>query len=212
MRKPRADLEQQLEKYRCEFAEAREHLAEALEQQAATSEVLHVISQSPNELQPVLDKIVEIAAHLCEADYAFIWRIDEGIFRLAAINNVKAAFAKFAREHPHRPNPGTGRPVCIAKARCAHPRCLGGSCVRLAGRAEDRRLQNTVRCTAAAARRAIGAFVLMRSAVRPFTDKQIALVTSFANQAIIAIENTRLLNELRESLQQQTSTPTCLRS
>jgi GAF domain-containing protein len=206
-RRPRVNLEEQLENYRRELAEARAHLSEALEQQAATSEVLQVISSSPGELQPVLDKIVEIAAQLCQAEHSFIWRLDNGIFRLAAINNVEAAFAKFAREHPHRPNPGTVSGRSVLERRTVHiPDVL-----------EDRGYDWLEGQNIGGYRTllgvpllwqdvAIGAFVLMRNAVRPFTDKQIELVTSFANQAVIAIENTRLLNELRESLQQQTAT------
>ena len=115
-----AELEKELQKYRRELTEAREQLAEAREQQTATADVLNVISQSPSELQPVLDEIVEIAAHLCQADYSFIWRLDDGIFRLAAINNIEAAFAKFAREHPHRPNPGTVAGRAVLQRRAVH--------------------------------------------------------------------------------------------
>jgi GAF domain-containing protein len=94
--------------------------SEALEQQTATAAILKLISQSPSELQPVLDKIVEIAARLCQADHSFIWKLDNGIFRLAAINNVEAAFAKFAREHPHRPNPGTVSGRSVLERRAVH--------------------------------------------------------------------------------------------
>jgi hypothetical protein len=145
------ELERQLEVRTRQLTEAQENLAEALEQQTAASEVLNVISQSPSELQPVLDKIVEIAAHLCQADYSFIWKLDGGIFHLAAINKVEADFAKFAREHPHRPNPGTvsGRSI-LERHHCAYSRRIGGSRVRLARGAEDRPLQNIIRCTSAA--------------------------------------------------------------
>jgi signal transduction histidine kinase len=178
-----------------------------MEQQTATADVLNVISQSPSELQLVLDKIVEIAAHLCRADHSFIWRLDDGIFRLAAINNVQAAFAKFAREHPHRPNPGTVAGRSVLERRAVHiPDVLRdpgydwlegqkiGSYRTLLG---VPLLREGVQ---------LGAFVLMRNTVRPFTENQIELVTNFANQAVIAIENARLLNELRESLEQQTAT------
>src|SRR5262245_64976588 len=90
-RTPSANFQRQLDHRTSELAEARKHLAEALEQQTATSEVLNVISRSPTELQPVLDTIVKTAAHLCQAEHSFIWKLDDGIFRLAAINNVEAA-------------------------------------------------------------------------------------------------------------------------
>jgi signal transduction histidine kinase len=184
-----------------------------MEQQTATADVLNVISQSPSELQLVLDKIVEIAAHLCRADYSFIWRLDDGIFRLAAINNVEAAFAKFAREHPHRPNPGTVAGRSVLERRAVHiPDVL-----RDAGYdwLEGQKIGSYRTLLGVPLLREgvpLGAFVLMRDTVRPFTENQIELVTNFANQAVIAIENTRLLNELHqrtndltESMEQQTA-------
>src|SRR5437762_5207197 len=87
-----ADLQEQVGALTHDLAEARKQLVDALDQQIATADVLKVISQSPSELQPVLDTIVEIAAHLCQAGYSFIWKLDDGIFHLAAINNVEADF------------------------------------------------------------------------------------------------------------------------
>jgi hypothetical protein len=89
VRKTHADLERQLETYKRELNETREDLAEAREQQTATSEVLNVISRSPTELQPVLDTIVKTAAHLCQAEHSFIWKLDDGIFRLPRSTTLK---------------------------------------------------------------------------------------------------------------------------
>jgi hypothetical protein len=91
MRKPRADLEQQLEKYRHELAEAREHLAEALEQQSATSEVLRVISSSPGELNPVFQAILANATSLCEAKFANLFLCEGDAFRVVAMHNAPTA-------------------------------------------------------------------------------------------------------------------------
>jgi signal transduction histidine kinase len=205
-------LEQQLEVSKRELGEAREHLAQAMEQQRATADVLNVISQSPSELQLVLDKIVEIAAHLCRADYSFIWRLDDGIFRLAAINNVEAAFAKFAREHPHRPNPGTVAGRSVLERRAVHiPDVLRDPGYEWLEGQKIGSYRTLLGVPLLREGIPLGAFVLMRNTVRPFTENQIELVTNFANQAVIAIENARLLNELRESLQQQTATADVLK-
>jgi GAF domain-containing protein len=106
---PRADLEQHLEKYRRELAEAREHLAEALEQQTATSEVLSIISSSPGKLEPVFGAMLGNAVHLCEAKFGSLYLCEGDAFRVTAQHNAPAGFAEKRRREPVlRPGPGTG--------------------------------------------------------------------------------------------------------
>jgi signal transduction histidine kinase len=219
-REPRADLEQQLEKYRRELAEAREHLAEALEQQTATSEVLQVISSSPGELEPVFQAMLANATRLCEAKFGALFLSDGDGFRTVALHGAPPAFAEARRREPVlRPGPKTalGRAVAIKQTvQIADvqavpgyfdgPRGLSGpQMARLAG------ARTVIAVPMLKDNELIGAVIIYRQQVRPFTHKHIELVSNFANQAVIAIENTRLLNELRQSLQQQTATADVLK-
>jgi signal transduction histidine kinase len=184
---------------------------EALEQLTATSEVLQVISQSTFDLQSVLFTLVRAAGQLCQAENVQIFLRDGEVYRLAADNGFSPEYQKYVREHPIRPGRNTlvartaleGKTIHIHDTLADPEYTFGGQ--KLGG------YRTMLGVPLIRDENCIGVIALTRSKVHPFTDNQIKLVTNFAAQALVAIENTRLLNELRDSLQQQTATADVLK-
>ncbi len=195
-------------------------LTQSLEYQTATSEVLNVISRSPNDLQPVLDTIVEIAHRLCGSEYALIMhRRSDGFYRIVAHANASQELLKWLEDNPVSPGDGSAVGIATIEKRTVH---LHDSLAD--PRFTDRRRQAVSEARTMLAvpllkdEDVIGVVFLARTDVEPFTDKQVELVTSFADQAVIAISNVRLFEEvqartrdLQESLQQQTASADVLR-
>ena len=193
---------------------AEEALRESLEQQTATAEVLQVINSSPGNLAPVFDAILDKATRLCDAACGVVHTFDGECFYAAAWHDVPSAFAESLREAAgYRPAPGATFARLIEGERIVHVPDIAGSDFYQTSSSSLRRafvdLGGARTCLVVALRKyeaLVGTFTTYRREVRPFSDKQIALLASFAAQAEIAMENARLITETREALDQQTAT------
>jgi signal transduction histidine kinase len=187
-------------------------LTEAREQQAATAEVLRIIASSPGDLQRVFDAILANAVRLCEAKFGTLYLREGDAFRAAALHNAPPAFVEFWQRGPHRPGASTVLSRVLRTKEVVHISDITADQAYIErdplfiAAAELGGFRTVLAVPMLKEADVVGAIYIYRQEVRPCSDKQIALVVNFANQAIIAIENTRLLNELRESLERQTAT------
>ncbi|HEV2550856.1 MAG TPA: GAF domain-containing protein, partial [Stellaceae bacterium] len=200
-----ADLEKKVE--------LRTHeLSESLEQQTATAEVLQVVNSSPGDLSPVFDAMLEKAMVLCEAAFGVLLTYDGMRFHFAAERGTPAAFSEFMAKNPPTFGPGTGPARVLEERRVIQTIDAMDDELYRSGDPARRAIVDlagarTILLVPLLKDDAVrGIFTIYRQEVRPFSDKHVALLENFATQAVIAMENARLITETREALEQQTAT------
>ena len=207
-----ADSEQLIANLHRQLAECRAERDEALQRETATTEVLQVINSSPGDLAPVFDAMLEKGVHLCEASFGLLCTFNGEGLQIAAMRGVPAPYAEFLAGELLPFARGSGPASILAGARFHTVTDFAADPLTLSGDPHRRALVELggARSGAAVPLRKdaalVGMFLVFRPEVQPFTEKQIALLENFAAQAVIAMENARLLTETREALEQQTAT------
>jgi two-component system NtrC family sensor kinase len=201
-----ANLREQLD-------QSRRELKEALEHQTATSEVLDLISRTPTNVQPVFNAIIESAVRLCDAVFGVVWRYDGELLHYAASHNFTPnVLDQIFKAYPKRPDRSIAAGRAILDGRIAHVHDMLAD----PEYAQELALAGNWRASLAVPMlhegKAVGAISIGKAETGPFSERQTQLLTTFAAQAVIAIENARLLSELRQSLQQQTATADVLKT
>jgi GAF domain-containing protein len=194
-----------------ELRQRTDDLSESLEQQTATSEVLKVISSSVSNLQAVFDTMAENAVRLCEAERAYILRFDGGLLHAVASYNAGPEHREFVTRNPIAPGRHSISARAALERRTVHVADVQADPEYTYVMRDVEPIRTVLSVPMLKGDDLVGTITIYRLEVKPFTDKQVALVETFADQAVIAIENTRLLSELRESLTQQTATADALK-
>jgi GAF domain-containing protein len=205
-----ATLDDEVADLRRANAELRQRLDEALDQQTATADVLQVINSSPGDLAPVFDAMLEKAMRLCETSYGNFVRYDGHLFRMVATRNMPQSLVARGDGLPALPGGSyirlvEGEPI-VHVTDLAHTDAYRSGNPGYRALVDDGSAHTAIWVALRQNETLLGAFVLYRQEVRPFTGKQIALLQNFAVQAVIAMENARLITETREALEQQTAT------
>src|SRR5262245_4973848 len=206
------DLEKRLAEALSDKAEAQEQQAEAREQQTATAEILRIISSSPGDAQPVFDAIAVNALRLCDAEGVVVTRYDGTLLRVAALHNVsREAVDRIERQYPRAPSRDLPAGRAILDGVVVHVPDLQAAIEFASSVPRQSGAGSHISIPLLDQGRAIGVIGISRRRRGPFPDRHIELLKTFADQAVIAIENVRLFNETKEALDRQTATAEILR-